>query len=100
MAGGRDARAHIRSGHQKLLRAGLNSRYLELPGARHGQYGPHALRVMSDGLRWVVHAPQPAPNANSGAAPQPESHRQTLHSRATSLDSRVQARSFVPPPIS
>jgi pimeloyl-ACP methyl ester carboxylesterase len=37
MAGSRDARRHIRAGYDKLLRAGLSVRYLELPGARHGE---------------------------------------------------------------
>ncbi len=74
MAGGRDARSHIRSGHRKLLRAGLNSRYLELPGARHGQYGPQALTVMHEGLQWVVDAPQSVPNGNASAAPQAPKH--------------------------
>ena len=58
MAGARDARKHIKEGYAKLrkMRRGTENRrvrYLELPDAAHGEYGPQALPVMTEGLDWL-----------------------------------------------
>jgi predicted esterase len=53
MAGGWDARSHIYDGHEALKKAGKTVRYLELPKARHGEYGPEAPSTMADGLDWL-----------------------------------------------
>jgi predicted esterase len=53
IAGEKDAKRHIRKGYDKLRRAGRTVKYLELPGARHGEYGPDAQRVMAQGLDWL-----------------------------------------------
>lgn len=53
MAGSRDARDHIKAGAAKLERAGKRVQYLELPGARHGEYGPEAPAVMRKALDWL-----------------------------------------------
>ncbi len=53
MAGERDARQHIRDGRDQLTRAGKRVQYLELPKARHGQYGPDAEAIMGQGLDWL-----------------------------------------------
>ncbi len=53
MAGERDARQHIRDGRDHLVRAGKRVHYLELPKARHGQYGPDAKATMGRGLDWL-----------------------------------------------
>lgn len=53
MAGSLDARRHLVEGSQDLARAGLTVRYLELPSARHGEYGPQAYEVMTEGLVWL-----------------------------------------------
>jgi predicted esterase len=53
VAGERDARKHIREGRDALAKAGKLVRYLELPEARHGEYGPKALEVMGAGMRWL-----------------------------------------------
>lgn len=58
MAGAWDARRHIRAGRAELERARKSVRYLELPKARHGEYGPKALEVMDQGLGWLL-APPP-----------------------------------------
>jgi predicted esterase len=54
VAGGWDVRKHIKGGLEKLKRAKIDARYLELPKARHGEYGPEALRVMGDGVAWLL----------------------------------------------
>jgi predicted esterase len=53
MAGERDAKKHIQEGRDALNKAGATVLYLELPGARHGEYGPEAERVMAQGLEWL-----------------------------------------------
>jgi len=53
MAGSLDARQHLIEGSQDLAKAGLTVRYAELPGARHGEYGPEATRVMTESLVWL-----------------------------------------------
>ena len=53
MAGSRDARQHIKDGAEKLRRSGKRVQYMELPGARHGEYGPDAPRVMRIALDWL-----------------------------------------------
>lgn len=54
MAGEWDARSHIYSAFQALERRRHPSKYLELPKARHGQYGPDAARVMDEAFAWVL----------------------------------------------
>ncbi len=53
IAGEKDAKRHIQRGYDKLRKAGRTVKYLELPGARHGEYGPDAQRVMAEGLNWL-----------------------------------------------
>ncbi|MEM1031828.1 MAG: hypothetical protein AAGN82_15875 [Myxococcota bacterium] len=58
MAGGWDVRRHIRDGYDELrhLQRGQGrgeTRYLELPRARHGSYGPEGRAVMAEGLDWL-----------------------------------------------
>lgn len=53
MAGARDAKRHIADAARKLEQAGKRVRYAELPGARHGEYGPEAMRVMATELAWL-----------------------------------------------
>jgi predicted esterase len=57
VAGGYDARQHIFEAQRKLAARGHTARYLELPKARHGEYGPRALEVMADGLEWLFKRP-------------------------------------------
>jgi len=56
MAGSLDAHKHIQDGANKLARAGKRVRYIELPGARHGEYGDEAPRVMRVALDWLLGA--------------------------------------------
>ena len=56
MAGELDARKHILAGRDALQKAGKRVRYLELPNARHGEYGPKARSVMGEGLAWLFDA--------------------------------------------
>ncbi len=54
MAGQLDAKKHLIEGEDALEKAGIRARYLELPNAGHGEYGPQALRVMGEGLDWLL----------------------------------------------
>ncbi|MSP24724.1 MAG: hypothetical protein EXR75_06075 [Myxococcales bacterium] len=54
MAGELDARHHIKLGRDALVTAKKRVHYLELPQARHGEYGPDALAVMGKGLDWLL----------------------------------------------
>lgn len=54
VAGGLDAKVHLRESAEKAGRAGVRARYFELPGARHGEYGGEGARVMGEALRWVL----------------------------------------------
>ena len=53
IAGGWDARSHIHDGYKTLKKNRKTVRYVELPKARHGQYGPKALETMTDALGWL-----------------------------------------------
>lgn len=56
VAGENDLKAHLRDSAAKAAKAGVRARYFELPGARHGEYGPGAAKVMGDALGWVLAA--------------------------------------------
>ncbi len=53
VAGEKDAKKHIQAGRDALEKQGQPVKYLELPGAGHGEYGPEAQRVMAEGLDWL-----------------------------------------------
>lgn len=57
LVGDHDARQHLSEAATKLKSRGRAVRYLELPGARHGEYGTEAARVFSEGLGWLVETP-------------------------------------------
>ena len=59
MAGDRDARDHLREASRKLEKRGKKARYLELPGAAHGEYGPKAEPTMEAALGWLLSTPGP-----------------------------------------
>lgn len=54
MAGTRDLRDHLREAKDELARRGRTVRYVELEGARHGEYGPAAEHTMADALDWLL----------------------------------------------
>jgi len=59
MGGAWDARKHIKEGYDKLRRLQRRTgrgavRYMELPEARHGEYGPQAEEVMTEALEWLL----------------------------------------------
>lgn len=54
MAGDLDARQHLRLAKDDLERRGKRASYLELPGARHGEYGAEAERVMGEAFSWLL----------------------------------------------
>jgi predicted esterase len=56
LAGAWDARVHIREGFEEMRLAKIDARYVELPKARHGEYGPQALEVMDDAISWLLDA--------------------------------------------
>jgi len=57
VVGDHDARSHLSEAAQKLAHRGRAVRYLELPGARHGEYGADATRVFNEGLGWLTETP-------------------------------------------
>lgn len=48
-----DLKTHLQDSAAKAAKVGVRARYFELPGARHGEYGPAAVKVMGDALGWV-----------------------------------------------
>lgn len=53
VAGEKDLKTHLQDSATKAAKAGVRARYFELPGARHGEYGPEAVPVMGEVLSWV-----------------------------------------------
>jgi hypothetical protein len=60
VAGALDLKAHLQDAATKAAKAGVHARYFELPGARHGDYGPEGARVMGEALAWVMGETPPA----------------------------------------
>ncbi|MFO0551792.1 MAG: hypothetical protein U0271_25625 [Polyangiaceae bacterium] len=54
MVGERDVREPLEDAAKRLAKRGRKVRYLELPKARHGEYGPLAEPTMREGLTWLV----------------------------------------------
>ncbi|MEZ4302471.1 MAG: hypothetical protein R3B70_46515 [Polyangiaceae bacterium] len=54
VAGQKDLKTHLRDAAEKARKAGAHAHYFELPGARHGEYGPEAARVMGEALSWAL----------------------------------------------
>lgn len=54
VAGELDTRHHLIDAASKLDQRGVRARYLELPGAKHGQYGPEAEARIAAGLDWLL----------------------------------------------
>jgi predicted esterase len=72
VVGDHDAREHLSEAATKLARAGRAVRYLELPGARHGEYGTAAPRVFSEGLTWLIETPTRLEGHSDGRDAQPQ----------------------------
>lgn len=53
LAGSREPQEDMTRGARALESAGLASRFFELPGAAHGEYGPEGQRVMTEALTFV-----------------------------------------------
>lgn len=54
MAGSLDVRKPLRDAAADFIKAGRTARFVEIPGAKHGEYGPEAEAVMSDALDWIA----------------------------------------------
>ena len=54
MAGELDVRKPLRDASADYVKAGRVSRFIEIPGAKHGEYGPEAEATMSDALDWIA----------------------------------------------
>lgn len=54
MAGELDVRKPLRDASADFVKAGRLSRFIEIPGAKHGEYGPEAEAIMSDALDWIA----------------------------------------------
>lgn len=59
MVGDHDAREHLRDATKSLKKRGKLVNYIELPNARHGEYGPLAEQTMGAALEWLVQNPAP-----------------------------------------
>lgn len=53
IAGERDRQDLMQSGARELRASGIPSTFLILPGAKHGQMGPEAERVMTEAFDWL-----------------------------------------------
>jgi predicted esterase len=53
VGGERDRTRHLRQGLRSLLSAGHLVAYMELPEARHGEFGPEGAQVMGTALWWL-----------------------------------------------
>jgi pimeloyl-ACP methyl ester carboxylesterase len=62
VAGELDVRAPLAKGADELLRRGVPTRYVVLPGARHGEFGPEAVPRLEAALTWLVDAGGDAPH--------------------------------------
>lgn len=54
MAGELDVRKPLRDAAADYAKAGRTARFIEIPGAKHGEYGPDAEAIMSDALDWIA----------------------------------------------
>ena len=54
VAGEWDRARTMREATGALAAAGLPARFFELPGARHGEYGPDGTRVLGEALQWLA----------------------------------------------
>ena len=61
VAGALDLKTHLQDAAAKAAKAGVRARYFELPGARHGDYGPEGVRVLGDALTWLFEEPPARP---------------------------------------
>lgn len=54
VGGEKDLHQHLEDAVHKAEKVGVHIRYFQLPGARHGDYGPAAVKVMGDVLDWTL----------------------------------------------
>ncbi|MBK8258655.1 MAG: hypothetical protein IPK82_39100 [Polyangiaceae bacterium] len=54
VGGEKDLTLHLVDSVQKARKAGVHAKYFLLPGARHGDYGPQAVKVMGEVLEWTL----------------------------------------------
>jgi pimeloyl-ACP methyl ester carboxylesterase len=64
--GERENTAQMSRGARDLSAAGVRSRYFEIPGATHGQFGASGNAVIGDALRWLLAAEGPGAPTSSG----------------------------------
>jgi predicted esterase len=69
LGGELDVRAPLVDAARELDERHVRARFLELPGARHGEYGLEAARVLSEGLEWLL---EDGPPESDGPASEPE----------------------------
>jgi hypothetical protein len=54
MAGQLDVRRPLEEAAVDMVKAGRPARFIMIPHAHHGEYGPDAVAVMQEGLSWVT----------------------------------------------
>ena len=69
MAGELDVRGTIARAAEACSSRGETVAYLEIPGARHGEYGPSAVATMRSALRWTFDPAEANTKSASTAAP-------------------------------
>jgi predicted esterase len=62
VAGELDVREPLAKGAEELLQRGVPTRYVELPGARHGEFGPDAVPRLEAALAWLLDAGEDTPH--------------------------------------
>lgn len=67
MAGQLDVRKPLSDAADDLVKAGRHARFIMIPHARHGEYGPEAIETMEEALSWVLDGP-------SGNEPEKTAH--------------------------
>jgi predicted esterase len=59
MAGSLDVRKPLKDAAADFTKLGRMARFIEIPGAKHGEYGPQAEDVMTEALDWIAAANDP-----------------------------------------
>jgi predicted esterase len=69
LGGSEESTRHLEAGVAALVSAGVRARFVSLPGAAHGQYGPQAPAVVTDALGWLLGQAPNEPGSADGEGP-------------------------------
>ncbi len=68
MAGQLDVRKPLMDAASDLTKAGRHARFIMIPHARHGEYGPEAIETMQEALSWVTDGDGPETTTHAEAS--------------------------------